>query len=143
MPNIAILGDGGVGKTALVKALRDIPFEKRYLPTVGCEIHPMSSSITLWDFAGQERYGNLNEQRLKKLDMILLMYDVTSRISYKNLASWYDMIHSIRKDIPVIIVGNKVDCEERYPIPTFNIPYYEISARTRFNVQVLLDKIGR
>lgn len=143
MTNIGVIGDAGVGKTALVNALKGISFEKRYLSTVGCEIHQVSACMKLWDFAGQEKFMNLNEERLKKLDVILLMYDVTNHTTYKNLASWYNKIQSMCKDILVIIVGNKVDCEERNPIPTFNIPYYEISAKTGFNIQSLLDEIKR
>ena len=41
------------------------------------------------------------------------MFDVTSRISYKNVPKWYKDLTRICDDIPIVLVGNKVDVKER------------------------------
>jgi GTP-binding nuclear protein Ran len=41
------------------------------------------------------------------------MFDVTSRITYKNVPNWYNDIQKVAPNIPTVIVGNKVDCEDR------------------------------
>ena len=38
---IVLVGDGGVGKTTFVKRHISGEFEKRYLATMGVEVHPL------------------------------------------------------------------------------------------------------
>ena len=41
------------------------------------------------------------------------MFDVTSRITYKNIPKWYKLVCRICENVPVVLVGNKVDSEHR------------------------------
>jgi len=41
------------------------------------------------------------------------MFDVCSRMSYKNIPKWYKSIAQICGNIPICLVGNKVDLKER------------------------------
>jgi GTP-binding nuclear protein Ran len=36
------------------------------------------------------------------------MFDVTARISYKNVPKWYESLTRICGNIPIVLVGNKV-----------------------------------
>ena len=61
---LVLVGDGGVGKTTFVKRHRTGEFEKKYVATVGAEVHPMDFTTNLgkiifnvWDTAGQEKYA--------------------------------------------------------------------------------------
>ncbi len=71
------------------------------------------------------------------------MFDVTSRLSYKNVPTWYSEIIKYYDDpIPIVLCGNKVDIKERQVKPkmiTFhrkrNLQYYEISAKTNYNFE--------
>lgn len=38
---LVLVGDGGVGKTTLVKRHLTGEFEKKYIPTLGVEVHPL------------------------------------------------------------------------------------------------------
>ena len=40
------------------------------------------------------------------------MFDVTSRITYKNVPKWYKDITRVCDNIPIVLVGNKADDEE-------------------------------
>ena len=58
-----LIGDGGVGKTTFVKRHLSGEFEKKYVPTMGVEVHPLSFHTNcgeiifdVWDTAGQERF---------------------------------------------------------------------------------------
>lgn len=54
MPHyIQLFGSGGVGKTALVRALTGQPFEKRYLPTTQEEYITLPSGDVIIDTPGQ------------------------------------------------------------------------------------------
>merc|ERR1712013_467464 len=40
----------------------------------------------------------------------ILVFDVTRKISYQNLTAWYKELRQYRKDIPCLVVANKIDC---------------------------------
>lgn len=46
-------------------------------------------------------------------DCCIIMYDVTSRITYKNVPNWYSQVKQYCPNIPIVLVGNKVDAEDR------------------------------
>lgn len=41
-------------------------------------------------------------------DCAIIMFDVTSRITYKNVPKWYKDLTRICENIPIVLVGNKV-----------------------------------
>ena len=41
------------------------------------------------------------------------MFDLTSRISYKNVQSWHKDLTRICENIPIVMVGNKADIKDR------------------------------
>lgn len=72
----------------------------------------------------------------------LLMFDTTSRTSYKNVPHWYREIVKICENIPIVLLGNKIDNMDRKVKPkmiTFhrkrNLQYYEISAKSNFQIE--------
>jgi len=63
-----LVGDGSTGKTTFVKRHLTGEFEKKYVATVGCEVHPLefttshgSLVFNTWDTAGQEKFGGLRD----------------------------------------------------------------------------------
>ena len=70
--------------------------------------------LFILDTAGQERYNSLNESYYKQADCCLLMYDITSRDSFEKIEDYYigNIKSNCRKDIKVILLGNKTDLEE-------------------------------
>ena len=70
------------------------------------------------------------------------MFDVTSRQTYKNVPNWYRDIVRVCENIPIVLVGNKVDVMERAVKAkqiTFhrkrNLQYYDISAKSNYNFE--------
>lgn len=146
---VVLLGDAGVGKSVYIHRILTGEFEKKYVPTVGAEVRPQVFNSTsgkivfnIWDTAGQEKYAGLRDNYYKDADAAIIMFDVTSRVSYKNIANWYRDIRAVRPDIPIVIVRNKVDCKDRKVKAnsiTFhrnhNIPYFDISAKSLYNFE--------
>ena len=65
----------------------------------------------------------------------IIMFDVTSRITYKNVPNWHRDLTRVCETIPIVLCGNKVEVKERkVKAKTINfhrkknIQYYEISA---------------
>jgi hypothetical protein len=70
------------------------------------------------------------------------MFDVTSRITYKNVPNWHRDLVRVCEAIPIVLVGNKVDVKERKVKAkqiTFhrkkNLQYYDISAKSNYNFE--------
>jgi len=107
--NIAILGDAGVGKTCFVRALKMIHHEKKYISTVGCELHPIPVHdiiVNVWDFGGQDKYKSYALENLSNMDHVLIMYEKNNRLTKKNAETkWKDMIG----DNPHTFVMTKCD----------------------------------
>ena len=73
----------------------------------------------IYDTAGQERYRALGKLYYKKADAVLLVYDITNRKSFENIKKYYvDIIRdNCKKDIIVLLLGNKIDKEEKREVP--------------------------
>ena len=41
------------------------------------------------------------------------MFDVTSRITYKSVPNWHRDISRVCENIPIVLVGNKIDTKQR------------------------------
>jgi GTP-binding nuclear protein Ran len=144
-----LVGDGGVGKTTFVKRHLTGEFEKKYVATIGVEVHAMTFDTNLgrlifnvWDTAGQEKFGGLRDGYYIQGQCAIIMFDVTSRISYKNVGVWYRDLVRVCENIPIVLVGNKVDVKERkVKVKQINfhrkknLNYYDISAKSNFNYE--------
>jgi GTP-binding nuclear protein Ran len=72
----------------------------------------------------------------------IIMFDVTSRITYKNVPNWHKDLIRVCENIPIVLCGNKVDVKDRKvkaKAITFhrknNMQYYDISARSNYNFE--------
>ncbi|NWF96811.1 MAG: GTP-binding protein [Candidatus Thorarchaeota archaeon] len=111
---IALVGEGGVGKTtALHLLLGDTP-PLQYVPTIALNLETVENirfgnySLVIWDFAGQERFRTLWRFYFHGADVIFLVCDSTLR----NVIISKDILKLIRRDapkVPVFAIANKQD----------------------------------
>merc|ERR1712113_1110585 len=80
---LVLVGDGGVGKTTFVKRHLTGEFEKKYVATLGVEVHPMvfytnrgAIKLNVWDTAGQEKFGGLRDGYSIQGQCAIIMFDV-------------------------------------------------------------------
>eukprot|EP00916_Digyalum_oweni_P002567 GHVL01004690.1.p1 GENE.GHVL01004690.1~~GHVL01004690.1.p1 ORF type:complete len:213 (+),score=35.62 GHVL01004690.1:43-681(+) len=146
---LVLCGDGGVGKTTLVKRHLTGEFEKKYIATLGVEVHPLSFStnfgpikFNVWDTAGQEKFGGLRDGYYIQGQCAIIMFDVTSRITYRNVPNWHRDLTRVCENIPIVLVGNKVDVRDRQVKAKNimfhrkrNLQYYDLSARSNYNFE--------
>jgi GTP-binding nuclear protein Ran len=146
---LVLVGDGGTGKTTFVKRHLSGEFEKKYIATVGVEVHPLLFHtnygpivFNVWDTAGQEKFGGLRDGYYVQGQCGIIMFDVTSRITYKNVPNWHRDLTRVCENIPIVLCGNKVDIKERKVKAksiTFhrkkNLQYYDISAKSNYNFE--------
>lgn len=43
----------------------------------------------------------------------IIMFDVTSRVTYKNVPNWHRDLVRVCENIPIVLCGNKVDIKDR------------------------------
>ncbi|KAG6376366.1 ras-domain-containing protein [Boletus reticuloceps] len=146
---LVLVGDGGTGKTTFVKRHLTGEFEKKYIATLGVEVHPLTFTtnfgticFNVWDTAGQEKFGGLRDGYYIQGQCGIIMFDVTSRITYKNVPNWHRDLERVCENIPIVLCGNKVDVKERKVktgAVTFhrkkNLQYFEISAKSNYNFE--------
>jgi GTP-binding nuclear protein Ran len=144
---LVLLGDGGVGKSTLLRRHRTGEFREEYIPTRGCNIVevPIFTNhgridFEIWDTAGQETIGPLRQPFYLNADCAILMFDLSSRITYKNIPKWHrDLMKVV--DVPVVLVGNKADLtnnkirSNEVDFGRGEIPYFEISAYDNVNTE--------
>ena len=78
----------------------------------------------------------------------ILAFDVTRKVTYKNLNEWYKELRKYRENIPVILVANKIDVDYKVTQKKFafgqkkNLPFEFVSAADGTNVvRVFKDAI--
>ena len=157
---LVVVGGGGVGKSALTIQFIQSHFVDEYDPTIEdsyrkqCVIDDEVALLDVLDTAGQEEYGAMREQYMRTGEGFLLVYSITSRNSFEEMATFHQQILRVKdKDtFPVIVVANKADLEYERQVGMnegrdlakhFNCGFIETSAKQRINVDEAFSSIVR
>ncbi|KAL6842332.1 hypothetical protein ACP4OV_027759 [Aristida adscensionis] len=126
-----------------------VDFKIKFLTVGGKKL-----KLTIWDTAGQERFRTITSSYYRGAQGIILVYDVTKRESFTNLADvWTTEIeaNSTNKDCIKMLVGNKVDKDgERMVTREEGLAFaqesgclfLESSAKTRENVEKCFEELA-
>jgi len=144
---IIMLGDSAVGKSKMVERYLLQEYCPRTLSTYALTLfrheykdEDKKYSIDFWDTAGQEQFNKLHSSYYYQANACIMAFDVTRKITYKNLQKWYSELRHYCPDIPVILVANKVDADPSVVKKRFNfgpdnqLPFYFVSAAEGTNV---------
>ncbi|KAJ5498456.1 hypothetical protein N7453_007507 [Penicillium expansum] len=100
---LVVLGDGGVGKTALTIQLCLNHFVETYDPTIEDSyrkqvvIDQQSCMLEVLDTAGQEEYTALRDQWIRDGEGFVLVYSITSRASFSRITKFYNQIKMVKE----------------------------------------------
>ena len=115
---IAVVGDGGVGKSSLLQAKLDKTFTSqkitigvdfKLIPLETVEDDGKQSTFLAMDLGGQDRFHFIHDAYIKGIEGALILFDVTRYRTFSNIPHWYNLIMSENDNIPVLLVGNKLD----------------------------------
>ena len=169
---IVLIGDAEVGKTTLRKRFLTDVFSDKYQMTIGTEFGVKTLTFSLddgstaqvtfsiMDLAGQEQFGAIRKIFYRGAHGAFVLYDVTNRKSFEDVRQWInELIKNTSKDIPFVIVGNKIDLRPTHPnvVTTeealellkrlkaegYNVDFIETSAKTGVNVQNAFIRIAK
>jgi len=147
---MVVFGAGAVGKSSLTLRFVTDTFTQEYLPTIedcyrkNCLVDGRTAFLDILDTAGQEEYSALRDQWVREGKAFLLVYSVTSRKSFEDVASFRERILMVNEDevVPMILVGNKCDLVKERQVSTaegqalakqYGIPFIECSALQNLN----------
>ena len=120
---LIFLGDQNVGKSSILNRFLNDTFIEEYQATIGLDFQSKNVQIDnqdihllLYDTSGQEKFKSLIPMYTRDADIILLVYDVTSKDSFIHLSNWLKIFTDSEIDIKdkiFAIVGNKTDLDDR------------------------------
>jgi len=172
---ICLLGDLAVGKTSLIRRYVLDTFDDKYITTIGTKVtkkrlnievpdkqKEVDLTLLIWDIMGQ--YQERLPTTISQFDRYvpqqnyfynakgaIIVCDLTRKSTFKNIKIWTSSLFEITGTIPIIVVGNKVDLEDKYEIEkedieTLSMDYNAISfltsAKTGQNVEKMFYNLG-
>jgi len=160
---IIILGESGVGKTAILHKYVMGKFIEEHKATIGADfltkdiqIKDKSITLQIWDTAGQERFQSLGNAFYRGADACVLVYDATNKGTFQKIQEWkdnfLDQCGTENPDkFPFLLLGNKIDQEDSIMVnkseaqqwaDNNDMIFYETSALNGTNIETALRKIS-
>ncbi|KAK0168633.1 hypothetical protein PV327_002411 [Microctonus hyperodae] len=145
---VVVLGDGGVGKSAVTLQFVSHSFLDYHDPTIEdsyrqqAVIDGEAALLDILDTAGQVEFTAMRDQYMRCGEGFMICYSVTDRHSFQEVLEYRKLISRVRanEDIPLVLVGNKFDLQSQRKVTTeegkalahqLGCPFYETSAALR------------
>ncbi|CAL8256216.1 unnamed protein product [Arctogadus glacialis] len=157
--NVVMVGSSNVGKTSFMKRIQSGSYSPDFSASIGIDtcIHALPVDgrevmLQIWDTAGQERFHSISKQIFHKGQAFLLMYDITSSVSFTDVRYWISCIQaSAGEEVIMLLLGNKSDCAGREVTPSegkllakeYNIDFNECSVATGEHIVSSIESLAR
>ncbi|MHA1596314.1 MAG: Rab family GTPase [Candidatus Asgardarchaeia archaeon] len=113
---VVVIGDGGVGKTSLVRRFVKNVFSNDYKLTIGSDfgvkklhVDGIEVVISIFDVGGQDQFKHVRKILYKGASGAVAVFDLSDNFTFENMKLWIEELMEVTGRIPIIIVGNKVD----------------------------------
>ncbi|MGV3721345.1 MAG: COR domain-containing protein [Actinomycetota bacterium] len=130
---LLVVGEGGVGKTSLLRTLRGEAFRQDEETTHGiridrCELdHPTKPKVRMrlnaWDFGGQEIYHATHQFFLTNRSLFMVAWNTRLGFEQGKLYYWLDTISALAPDSPILLVATHTDERDA------DLPYTELQRK--------------
>ncbi|KAJ8669007.1 hypothetical protein QAD02_000266 [Eretmocerus hayati] len=145
---IVVLGEGGVGKSAVTLQFVSHSFSNDHDPTIEDSYQQQAvidgepALLDILDTAGQVEFTAMRDQYMRCGEGFMICYSVTDRNSFQEVIEYRRLISRVRanEDIPLVLVGNKCDLQNNREVTTdegktlanqMGCPFFETSAALR------------
>lgn len=159
---IVVLGDGGVGKSALTLQYVQHNFIEYHDPTIEdayqqrTVIDSEPCLLDILDTAGQVEFTAMREQYMRCGEGFIVCFSLTDRDSFLEVEEYRNLILKVRahENVPIVLVANKVDLENsgqrrvsydegKSLANKFGCPFLETSAAHRRQVDEVFHTLVR
>jgi small GTP-binding protein len=113
---VALLGEGAVGKTSLVRRYVLDVYSDDYIQTFGAKVtkkvlgmEHVELTMMIWDILGQKSNSSLHSTYYSGSNGALMVFDLTRPETLEALPSWLDDLYKVTGKIPIVLVANKAD----------------------------------
>ncbi|UCF08102.1 MAG: GTP-binding protein [Thermoplasmata archaeon] len=163
---ICLVGEGGVGKTSLIKRFVYDEFSDKYITTIGTKItkkqvtlkHPTKRLLVkvrmlIWDIMGQQGFRQmLQDAYFFGCQGVVAVCDITRKDTLKLMDDWIKAVYSVADEVPIVFLANKADLknEATFSLKTMkkfaseykNAYAFLSSAKTGKNVELAFKTLG-
>jgi len=160
LQKVVLLGEGGVGKSALTIQFTQNHFIRDYDPTIENSYRKQINldnevvMLDILDTAGQEEYSVMRDQYIRTGGGFLLVYSVANKETFSALDDFRDQILRVKDEnsFPMILIGNKCDLADQRQVSTeegknmakrWGCSFFETSAKTRINIEECFEQLVR
>ncbi len=153
-----------MGKTSLVRKFVLDQFSDDYIATLGTKItkkrvkfdkdknNVIDLYLMIWDVMGQKAFKKSQMRAYSDSKGAIIVCDITRHETLLNLITWYSDILSVTKEIPILILANKSDLQNKAKFKKDDLkkiakqleaPFLYTSAKTGENVEEAFREIGK
>ncbi|KAL9647278.1 hypothetical protein ABK040_012629 [Willaertia magna] len=153
-----LIGESGVGKTALLLKYVEDKFEESLLSTIGVDfkekvlvINDKLIKLQIFDTAGQERYRTITNSYYRGVSLIIVVFDLTDEKGLEKVQKWINEVKKFStSNVVGALVGNKTDLESERQITelqarefaqNFDLLYFEVSAKYGTNISLIFEQL--
>ncbi|RSH84350.1 Ras- protein rsr1 [Apiotrichum porosum] len=155
---VAVMGAGGVGKSAITIRFINGHYTEMYDPTnrKQFEVDGSACLIEILDTAGIDQYLTMTDLFIRDNDGFVLVFSLTQQDSLEELKRTRQSIRRIKsingEHVPLVLVGSKCDLEDEREVDTatgeklaaeWHCQYLETSARENINIIQVFESIVR
>eukprot|EP00667_Euglena_gracilis_P018200 EG_transcript_19317 len=155
---VILVGESGVGKTALLQRSCTGTFQEHYKQTIGADflskfytVFDVPCEMNVWDTAGQERWQAATRHFFRGADVAIVCFDVNDVASFEKVPLWLERVEAEQPEgqQPLsFLVGTKSDLFNAVGTARAGewataqgLEYFETSAKEGTNVKWLLDRL--
>jgi small GTP-binding protein len=153
---VVIVGDAGVGKTALLFRFKRGSYEDT-TPTIGansiqCQVSLSPDrvvTLNVWDTAGQDDFKSLLPMFVRGAEVAVVVYDVSRHFTFEHVEQWISFFRSDTAICAVVLASNKSDLEHDVDpgeieeiCAHHGLQHFETSAVTGEGVELLFREIA-
>jgi small GTP-binding protein len=156
---IILVGHPKVGKSCILSRFVSNTFDEHGSPTLGVsflsktlKVMEKDVKLNIWDTAGQERFSSLTKLYSRDAQVVVFVYDITSKESFQKMNGWHlNLVEQGFDDNAVFaVVGNKEDLVEFEEVSLqeakefsarINALFFKTSAKNNLGIDELFRKV--
>ena len=158
---VVLVGDGGVGKTSLVKRFVYSKYSDQYTKTIGTNVYRKDLitihegkrtvlNLQIWDVMGQRLFPQVIATSMRGARGIIFVTDLTNKQSLLSLPNWIQTVFENNDDAAFVFLANKSDMGDiqfgetalQSMAQSFGSPHFMTSAKRGDNVEKAFETIG-